>query len=112
MGLFIPSDLELAMLMPQLQMMDLRFGGDAHVIGCDHEIRCFNGLDPLPATMDLHLENIAVRAVRRLIYRIQHPSEPLVRIGVAPTIVTPGQVLCSQDGMEFDYSAVHRKMDE
>ncbi|MCC5843544.1 MAG: LacI family DNA-binding transcriptional regulator [Verrucomicrobia bacterium] len=102
-GLFIPTDLELAMIMPQLQMLDLRMGKDAHAIGCDHEIRCFTGLDPLPATMDLHLENIALRSVRRLLYRMEHPTEPLVRISVAPSVITSGEVLSQQDSLEFDY---------
>jgi len=92
-GLFIPTDLELAMIMPQLQMMDLRFGKDVFAIGCDHETRCMAGLDPLPATMDLHLDNIAARAIRRLLFRIEHLSEPLVRIGVAPRLVRPEEVM-------------------
>lgn len=92
-GLFVPTDLELAMMMPQLQMMDLKFGKEVFAIGCDHETRCMTGLDPLPATMNLHLENIAARAIRRLIFRIEHPNEPLVRIGVAPKLVLPGDVM-------------------
>ncbi len=105
-GLFFPTDLELAMLMPQLQMMDLRFGENVFAIGCDGEVRCFNGLEPLPATMDLHLENIAIRAIRRLLYRIEHPGEPLVRIGVAPRVVTPEHVLSIQEGGAFDEQAL------
>ena len=94
-GLFIPTDLELAMVIPQLQMLGVDFQKGSHAIGCDHETRCLSGLDTLPATMDLHLENIAARAIRRLIYRIQHPNEPLVRIAVSPNVVPPDQVLAS-----------------
>jgi len=94
-GLFIPTDLELAMVIPQLQMLGVDFQKGSHAIGCDHETRCFSGLDSMPATMDLHLENIAARAIRRLIYRIQHPNEPLVRIAVSPNVVPPDQVLIS-----------------
>lgn len=105
-GLFIPTDLELAMIMPQLQMMDLRFGKDVFAIGCDHEMRCMTGLDPLPATMDLHLDNIAARALRRLLFRMKHPAEPLVRIGVAPRLVLPEDVLDggSKDGFPNPFS--------
>lgn len=100
-GLFIPTDLELAMVLPQLQMLGVDFDEGSHAIGCDYETRCLSALDPIPATMDLHLENIAARAIRRLIYRIQHPNEPLVRIAVAPNVVPPDQVLASDPALEL-----------
>lgn len=92
-GLFVPTDLELGMVMPQLQMIGVDFKNGGHVIGCDHETRCFSGLDPMPATMDLHLDNIAARTIRRLIFRLEHPNEPLVRISVAPDLVRPQDVM-------------------
>jgi len=95
-GLFIPTDLELATIVPQLQLMGVEFGAHAHAIGCNCETRCLSGLDPMPATMNLHVGNIATRAIRRLIYRIEHPEEPLVRIAVAPEVVHP------EDVMSFD----------
>lgn len=88
-GLFVPTDLELAMVVPQLQMMGIDFASNSRAIGCDREVRCFAGLDPYPATLDLHLDNIAARAIHRLTQRIGHPNEPLVRITVAPDIVKP-----------------------
>ncbi|MGA0332731.1 MAG: LacI family DNA-binding transcriptional regulator [Kiritimatiellia bacterium] len=100
-GLFIPTDLELATLMPQLQMAGLDFTRDVAAIGCDHETRCLNGLDPMPATMDLHLENIASQAIRRLIFRMDHPAEPLVRIAVAPSLVKPNQIRSLESDLEF-----------
>lgn len=93
LGIFIPTDLELALLMPQLQMMGMDFGKDVRVIGCDCESRCLSGLDSMPATMNLHVPNIATRAIRRLLYRIEHPKEPLVRISVAPELVKPEDVM-------------------
>lgn len=93
MGLFVPTDFELAMLIPQLQLMGVEFGGKSIAIGCDHESRCMAGLDPVPATLELHHDNLAARAIRRIIQRIKYPNEPLVRISVAPELVTPGQVM-------------------
>jgi LacI family transcriptional regulator len=98
-GLFIPTDLELAMVMPQLQMMGVDFNDGAHIIGCDHETRCFSGLDPMPATMDLHLDNIAARTIRRLIFRLEYPKEPLVRISVAPDLVLPQDVMNAKSAL-------------
>lgn len=92
-GLFVPTDLELAMLMPQLQLMGVNFGKTTHAIGCDCETRCLSALDPIPATMNLHVPNIATRAIRRLLYRIGHPKEPQVRISVAPEVVWPEEVM-------------------
>lgn len=96
-GLFVPTDLELAMVMTQLQLMGVEFGKNAHAIGCDHETRCLSSLDPIPATLDLHLRNISERAIRRVLHRIDQPGEPLVRIAVAPSLVTPEHVMDPQD---------------
>jgi DNA-binding LacI/PurR family transcriptional regulator len=97
-GLFVPTDLELAMIIPQLQMMEMDFENGSHFIGCDRETRCLSGLEPMPATLDLHIENIAARTIRRLIQRIKNPNEPLVRIAVSPELVRP------QDVMDVDLS--------
>lgn len=94
-GLFVPTDLELAQMIPQLQLLGMEFEKDAFAVGCDHESRCMTGLDPLPATMDLHIDNIANRGIRRLIHRIEYPDEPLVRISVTPTLVQPHEVMNS-----------------
>ncbi len=83
------------MLMPQLQMAGVDFLHRVHAIGCDHEVRCLRSLEPLPATLDLHLDSIACRAIRQLIFRIRHPSEPLIRINVAPSLVLPHEALSS-----------------
>lgn len=90
-GLFMPRDLELAMVMPQLQVLGVDFGSSAVAIGCDHEQRCLMELEPTPASIDLHIEDVARRAIRRLAYRIEHPAEPRVRITVAPDIVPSRQ---------------------
>jgi DNA-binding LacI/PurR family transcriptional regulator len=92
-GLFVPTDLELAMIMPQLQMMGVQLEKDSYFIGCDREGRCLSGLEPMPATLDLHIENIAARSIRRLIQRIKYPNEPLVRIAVSPDLVRPHEVM-------------------
>ncbi|MEX2607976.1 MAG: LacI family DNA-binding transcriptional regulator [Kiritimatiellia bacterium] len=99
-GLFVPTDLELAMVMTQLQLLGVDFGKSARAIGCDHETRCLSGLDPMPATLDLHLGNIAERAIRRVTHRIEHPDQPLVRISVSPTLVHPRDVMNPRDPVD------------
>lgn len=89
-GLFVPTDLELSVIMPQLEMLGVDFHKHCAAIGCDRELRCFTGLDPQPATMDLHIDNLAERAIRRLRYRMENPDESLVRILVSPEVVVPG----------------------
>jgi hypothetical protein len=54
----------------------------------------------MPASIDVHAEDVARRAVRRLIYRIEHPDEPRVRITVAPDIVEPGELASRPDAAE------------
>lgn len=92
-GLFVPADLELSLLLPQLQLAGMDVARDIRAIGCNRETRCFSGLDPMPATLDPHIDNIASRTVRRLLHRIQHPGEPLVRITVSPSLVRPADLL-------------------
>lgn len=88
-GLFVPTDLELSLVMTQLEMLGVDFKKRCHPIGCDREIRCFTGLEHLPATLDLLIDNLAERAIRRLLFRIAHPDEPLVRLMVSPKVVFP-----------------------
>lgn len=92
-GLFVPTDLQYSMIMPQLQVLGLDIGNTLHAISCDRETRCLEDLDPMQATLDLHIQDIAIRAVRRLLFRIEHPNEPLARITVAPNVVQPEDVL-------------------
>lgn len=89
-GLFAPTDLELSTIMPQLEMVGVDFQNRCPVIGCDRELRCFTGLTPQPATMDLLIDNLAERAIRRLLFRMENPDEPLVRMMVSPQLVLPG----------------------
>jgi DNA-binding LacI/PurR family transcriptional regulator len=93
MGLFVPMDLELSSMLPQLQHAGLDVRSSVKAIGCDRESRCFSGLDPVPATLDLHIDNLAHRTIRRLLYRIKHPEEPLVRITVSPSLVRPEELV-------------------
>lgn len=88
-GLFMPRDFELAMVMPQLQMLGVDFHRASVAIGCDNEQRCLMELEPVPASIDLHVEDVARRAIRRLTYRLAHPDEPRIRITVAPDIAPP-----------------------
>lgn len=94
-GLFAPTDIELSMLIQQLQMLDVDFGGTCHAIGCDREVRCFAGVTPVPATMDLLVDTLAERAVRRLRHRIMHPNDAVERTLVSPRMVLPEELFIS-----------------
>ena len=88
-GLFMPRDLELALLMPQLQVLGVDFHKASVAIGCDNETRFLQELEPVPASINLHVEHVALRAIRRLNYRLAHPNEPRTRVTVMPDIVLP-----------------------
>ncbi len=86
-GLFMPRDFELAIVMPQLQVLGVDFHNTSVAIGCDNLQHYLRELDPIPTSINLHVEHVAQRAIRRLNYRLTHPDEPRTRITVAPDIV-------------------------
>jgi DNA-binding LacI/PurR family transcriptional regulator len=87
-GLFVPTDLELALALTQLMMSGFEFGTKNHAIGCDREFRCMSHIQPSPASMDIHIRQIASLAIERLEFRISRPDAPLTRISLSPTLVT------------------------
>jgi DNA-binding LacI/PurR family transcriptional regulator len=91
-GLFAPTDLELSVIMPQLEMLGVDFHDRCVPIGCDNETRCFSALETLPATLDLQIDDLAERAIRRLRFRMEHPDESIVRMMISPKLVPPANL--------------------
>jgi DNA-binding LacI/PurR family transcriptional regulator len=63
---------------------------DIQVVSCDNSETWLGHLDTTrPATIDLGLAEIARTAVGRLITRIEHPDEPILRLVINPRLVLP-----------------------
>ena len=88
-GLFVSQDAEMIGLYPMLVQRGIRPGTDVQIISCNNEQSGLAMLSPRPATIDLGTEQIGRWAVNRMVSRIARPSEPPVRMLIAPKLVVP-----------------------
>jgi LacI family transcriptional regulator len=88
-GLFVSQDVEAIGLYPMLVQRGIRPGRDVQVISCNNEQSGLAMLSPRPATIDLGTDQIGRWAVTRLVNRIARPSEPPIRMLIAPRLVVP-----------------------
>ncbi len=88
-GLFVPVDYQLPELYMALRHHGIEPMKDIQIISCDNSERHLVKADPRPATMDLHWRTLARHAARQLIWRMEHPFGPQVRLIVKPEIINP-----------------------
>jgi DNA-binding LacI/PurR family transcriptional regulator len=88
-GLFVSQDAEMIGLYPMLVQRGIRPGTDIQIISCNNEQSGLAMLNPRPATIDLGTEQIGRWAVTQLINRIARPTEPPIRMLIAPKLVVP-----------------------
>jgi LacI family transcriptional regulator len=88
-GLFVSQDVEAIGLYPMLVQRGIRPGIDVQIISCNNEQSGLAMLSPRPATIDLGTEQIGRWAVTRLVNRIARPSEPPIRMLIAPKLMVP-----------------------
>jgi len=93
-AIFVPSDRTAVQLYEALEHRRLRVGRDVSVISCNNEKSILMGLNPALTTVDVHAETIGCRAVDQLMWRIQHPEEPLsIQLLVEPTLAERASVM-------------------
>ena len=85
-GIFIPSDMQAAILQQILNRRGIRVGKDVTIVSCNNEAVILAGLDPKPVSIDMSAEAIGNRAVEQLMWRIQNPDEPRIKVLIGPTI--------------------------
>lgn len=88
-GLLVSQDVETIGLYPMLVQRGIRPGRDVHIISCNNEQSGLAMLNPRPATIELGSDEIGRWALRRLVNRIARPSDPPIRMLIAPTLVEP-----------------------
>ena len=88
-GLLVSQDVETIGLYPMLVQRGIRPGSDVQIISCNNEQSGLAMLSPRPATIDLGTDEIGRWAVTRLVNRIARPSEPPIRMLIAPKLVVP-----------------------
>lgn len=86
---FMDDDHSLAILYPVLVREGLVVPGKTPLIGCNNQQLFLKGIDPYPATMEVHYEMIGLLGVSQLVWRIQHQNyRQQVRSLVAPTLIS------------------------
>ncbi|MFI4913111.1 MAG: LacI family DNA-binding transcriptional regulator [Sedimentisphaeraceae bacterium JB056] len=71
-GFFFAADQLTGIIQPVLQSKGLDIPRDADVISCNQEAAYLNGLDPVPASINLQPELLGKRAVELLWDRLEH----------------------------------------
>jgi LacI family transcriptional regulator len=64
-------------------------GKDITILSCNNERPYLVGLLPAPVVIDAHGEDIGLRAVDQLMWRIENPDAGAVRLMVEPQLVVP-----------------------
>jgi LacI family transcriptional regulator len=86
-GLFVTADIAVPPVYLQLLQRGLRPGKDIEVVSCNNERSLLNGLDPRPAVVDIHAEEVGRRAVERLLWRMQNRKAPAADLLIHPSLV-------------------------
>ena len=72
----------------EMQRRGIKIGKDVEFMSCGNHEEFLNRMNPRPATMDLNVEEIARRAVEKLIYRIKNPEAVAgVTVQVPPKVI-------------------------
>lgn len=91
-GLFVPLDLQTALVHRQLLRRGIQPGRDIRLIGSDDIRAAFMGLWPRPATIGLRSFVVGQLAVQQLLRRIADPlgSDGYVQVSIQPNLI-PGE---------------------
>ena len=87
-GLFVFNDLSLLVLYSHLVKQGLDSDHGLEMIGCDAK-PFIRALSPRPATIDVHIAEIAKRTAETLMWRIDNPLARPVTVMIRPEIVEP-----------------------
>ena len=96
-AIFTEADMVVQALYPALQARGLQPGRDLEIISCNNERPLLAGLQPRPATIDIHAGEIGRRAVQRLLWRIRNPDKPAETLLLEPSLVE-GDPVSAGDG--------------
>lgn len=89
-GLFVPMDMQLAIVYRILAKRQVKIGRDLEMIGSDDEKAALMGLYPRPATISIGPSAMGRRAVEQLIWRISNRSvKERIQVMVEPELI-PG----------------------
>lgn len=95
-GLFVPVDMQMAMVYDLLNARNIRPGRDVEIIGCDNDVVALTGLYPKPATIDIGAGALGGRAVQELMWKLKYPAghaeADRICVYIEPRLVSPEDV--------------------
>jgi LacI family transcriptional regulator len=97
-AIFAPDDSVGAMVSRALACRGLQAGRDISLMSCNNERALLMGVYPAMTTIDVRAEEIGLRAVDQLAWRITHRDAASVDIGVEPMLVEGESVLALKRG--------------
>jgi LacI family transcriptional regulator len=83
-GVFVETDMITISLYSALYARGIVPGKDLDIISCNNERALLAPLIPRPPSVDLHVRWMGETAVDRLLYRMEHPTEPVSQIVCKP----------------------------
>jgi DNA-binding LacI/PurR family transcriptional regulator len=87
-GLFIPMDMQVAIVYRLFKKYGVEVGKDVEIIGCENDKVALMGLYPRPATIDVGAEAMGRQAVELLLWRMTNPDESKrVCVSVVPELI-------------------------
>jgi LacI family transcriptional regulator len=92
-GIFVPMDMQVAMVYRFFKKYGVEVGKDVEIVGCDNDKLALMGVYPRPATIDIGAEAMGRQAVELLLWRLLNPEEgKRVCVSVVPELI-PGEDL-------------------
>jgi len=90
-GLFVPIDMQVALLYEILYSKKIIPGKDVEIIGTDNDPVALAGLHPKPATVDIGASTLGCRVVRELLWSLENSVKDTGKICmfVEPRLILP-----------------------
>ncbi|HEY3321015.1 MAG TPA: LacI family DNA-binding transcriptional regulator [Planctomycetota bacterium] len=86
-GLFFPADSITATAYFLLVERGVVPGRDVDVVSCNNERSLLAPLNPPPAIIDIHADQVGRRAIEQLLWRLDNPRAPKVSIQLDPEVL-------------------------
>lgn len=86
-GIFFDSDLSMSILYPVMVREKIIKPGKTVLIGCNNQQSYLKGVDPHPATMDIHLDQVGQMGVSQLLWRLKNPHFQRARTLLSPKLI-------------------------
>jgi len=79
----------------ELALRQIKVGRDVEILTTGHEASELSLLEPQPATLDLNIEELASRAIEKVLCRINNPDAPFGTVTWVPS------TLVDSDGRRY-----------